>query len=97
MPYDVIEFRAFRPIGGKKPTERDTRETNTFPRPCKPAHPCAYLTLQGRGFYMEVRYHDNEEKDGGKDRDEARRRAQDARVRTDFCGSARGYADAVGS
>ena len=65
MPYDVIEFRAFRPIGGKKPTERDTRETNTFPRPCKPAHPCAHLTLHRRGFFVEVRCYDNEEKDGG--------------------------------
>ena len=49
MPHDVIHFQAFRPIGGKMPTERDTRETNPISPPLQVCAPVrtSYLALGG--------------------------------------------------
>ncbi len=49
MTHDLIHFQAFRQIGGKMPTERDTRETNPIPPPLQVCAPVrtSYLALAG--------------------------------------------------
>lgn len=83
-------------IGGKKPTEHGTWEAqNDFPAPAS-LRPCAFLTLLGRGFYMEVRNHD-EQQDSGKDREEVCREAQNPEDEWNGGGGAQGAAHAVGA